>query len=184
MPVIPYTENNAVLEYDSDVPPPPQAHFDADMIAAAQPVEPLTNPARPRRQTTARRLLHRKFWLLAALSFGLLLTAAVVGMLLGLQDGYAESRLAASEPEPSVLIKSVDEAPKVSATTLPMPARSRTRRSKQQFRAEPAVPSVASIEMSLNDRPVARKVGEIFSRSRKEDRKAPKRWRRQNDDDH
>ena len=177
-------ENKAVLEHDSNLPHPPPPHFDADMIAAAQPVEPLTNPARPRRQTAGRRLLHRKFWLLTALSFALLLTAAAVGMLLGLQDGYAESRPAASEPEPGVLNKSVDEAPKVSATTLAMPARGRTRRFKQQFRAEPTIPSVTPIEMSFNDRPVARRVGEIFSRSRKEDRKAPKRWRRQNDDDH
>lgn len=177
-------ENKAVLEHDSNLPHPPPPHFNADMIAAAQPVEPLTNPARPRRQTATRRLFHHKFWLLAALSFGLLLTAAVVGMLLGLQDGYAESRPAASEPEPSVLNKSVDEAPKVSATTLPMPTRSRTRRSRWQFRVEPAIPSVAPIEMSLNDRPVARKVGEIFSRTREEDLKAPKRWPRQNDDDH
>ena len=177
-------EDKAVLEHDSNIPHPPPPHFGEYMIAAAQPVELLTNPARPRRQTTARRLLHGKFWLLAALSFCLLLTAAVVGMLLGLQDGYAESRPAASQPEPSVLIKSVDEAPRVSATNLPNSARSTTRRSKHQFRAEPAIPSVAPIEMSLNDRPVARKVGEIFSRSGKEDRQAPQRWRRQNEDDY
>ena len=177
-------EDKAVLEHDSNLPHPPPPHFDADMIAAAQPVEPLINPSRPSRQTAARRLSHRNFWLLAALSFCLLLTAAVVGMLLGLQDGYAESRPAASEPEPSVLNKSVDEALKVSATTLPMPVRSRIKRSKRQFRAEPAIPNLAPIEMSLDDRPVAHKVGEIFSSSGKEDRKALKRWRRQNDDDH
>src|SRR5882672_8664702 len=148
------------------------------MIAAAQPVEPLTNPALPRRQTAARRLLNSNFWLLAALSFSLLLTAAVVGMVLGLQDGYAESRPVASEPEPTVARQSVDEAPKTSATILPMPARSRTRRSRWQFRAEPAIPSMAPIEMSLNDRPVARKVGEIFVRSGKEDRRRLKDRRR------
>jgi len=44
---------------------------------------------------------------------------------------------------------------------------------------------MAPIEMSLNDRPVARKVGEIFVRSGKEDRRRLKDRRRTgyNDDD-
>jgi hypothetical protein len=52
------------------------------------------------------------------------------------------------------------------------------------FRVTPALADVAPIETRLDAKPVARKIGEIFVRSGKEDRKALKRWRRQNDDDH
>jgi len=185
MPVIPNTENSAVLEHDSDIPRPPPPHFDADMIAAAQPVEPLTTTEpQPRGQTAAHRLLHGKFWLLVALSVGLLLSAGVVGMLLGLQDGYAESRSAASEPEPGVVNQSVDKAPKASATAPPIQDSSyRTRRSKRILRVAPAVANEAPTETRLNEKPVARKVGEILVRSGKEDRKALKRWRRHADSD-
>ena len=103
-------------------------------------------------------------------------------MLLGLQDGYAESRSAASEPEPGVVNQSVDEAPKASATAPPIQDSSyRTRRSKRILRVAPAVANEAPTETRLNEKPVARKVGEILVRSGKEDRKALKRWRRHAD---
>jgi len=181
------TGNIIVVEHDSDIPCPPPPHFDADMIAAAQPVEPLTrNQAQPRRQTAARQLLQGKFWLLAALSVGLFLSAGVVGMVLGLQDGYAESRPAASELQPSAVDRSVDEAPKASATATPIQERSkRLRRSKRMLRVAPAFADVAPFETRFNEKPVARKIGEIFVGSGKEDRKGPKRRHRagSNDDD-
>jgi hypothetical protein len=184
--MIPKPENSIVIEHDSNIPHPPPPHFDADMIAAAQPVEPLVaNQAQPKRQTAARRFLQGKFWLLAALSVGLFLSAAVVGMVLGLQDGYAESRPAASESEPRVLNKSVDEAPKASATAPPIPVSTSGRhRAKRPRPAAPALADVALTETRLDEKPVARKIGEIFVRSGKDNRKAPRRWRRQNDDDH
>jgi hypothetical protein len=187
MPVIPNTENNAVFEHDSSFPLPPPPHFDADMIAVAKPVEPLTNQAQPRRQTAMRRLWQGKFkfWLLAALSVGLLLSAGVVGMILGLQDGYAESRHTGVEPNPSVINQSVNEAPKeaVSAPQV-QDSSNRPRRFRRMFRVPPALADVAPTATRFDAKPVARKIGEIFVRSGKEDRKALKRWRRQNDDDH
>src|SRR5712675_724572 len=162
MPVIPNTENNTVLEHDSSFPHPPPPHFDADMIAVAQPVEPLTNQAQPRHQTAVRRLWQRKFWLLAALSVGLILSACVVGMILGRQDGYAESRPTASEFQPSAVNQSVDETPKASTTAPPIQhTNHRTRRSRRMFRVTPALADVAPTETRFDEKPVARKVGEI-----------------------
>ncbi len=179
-------KNSTVPEHDSDIPCPPAPHFDAEMIAAAQPFEPLMKgQARPKRQTAVRPLLQGKFWLLAALSVGLFLSAGVVGMVLGLRDGYAESGTPATEPQPSVVNQSADEAPKASATASPIQDDSnRSRRSRRILRVAPALADVAPTETRLDEKPVARKIGEMFVRSGKEDRKALKRWRRQNDDDH
>jgi hypothetical protein len=180
------TKNSVVLEHNSNIPCPPPPHFDADMIASAQPVEPLTlNQAQPRRQSSARRLLQGRVWLVAVLSVALLLSAVAVGMVLGLQDGYAESRPTAIEPGPGVVNQAVDSAPKALAPAQPFQDRSnRIRRSSRMLRVAPALADVAPTETRFNDKPVARKIGEIFVRSGKEDRKALKRWRRQNEDDH
>jgi type IV secretory pathway VirB10-like protein len=147
--------------------PPPR--FDAAMISAAQQVEPL--PPRGAVQT----FLRGKLGMLIAIMVALLICAAAFGMVLGLRDRHnlidettkenqstsdstnsdeAAPTLKGPPPKVPARIQAADShAPEPKPVTSAVPSS----RSQQTHRAE------ADQDESLkSEKPVARKVGEIF----------------------
>jgi len=185
-------ENSTVVEHPPESPYPPPPHFDAEMIAAAQPVEPLA----ARQEITGLNRLWRRFpkgrpGLVTALLIAVF-SAALGGMILGLHDGVAEPRANASPAGPNGLNQTGDEAPQTGdeAPKPPAPApsvkisNSIIRNSKRAL----SVPPVTVDPASADKEPVARKVSELVLRWEKEDRKDRRKAERHrpkdNNDDH
>jgi hypothetical protein len=178
-------ENSTVVEHPPESPYPPPAHFDAERIAAAQPVEPLA----ARQEITGLNRLWRRFpkgrpGLVTALLIALF-SAALGGMILGLHDGVAEPRANASPAGPIVVDQTGDEAPKP-----PAPARSVKINNPipPDSKRALSVPPVTVDPASADKEPVARKVSELVLRWEKEDRKDRRKAERHrpkdNNDDH
>jgi len=96
-------ENSTVVEHTPEGLYPPPPHFDAEMVAAAQPVEPLA----AKQEITGINRLWRRFpkgrlGLVTALLIAVF-SAALGGMILGLHDGVAEPRANASPASPIVV---------------------------------------------------------------------------------
>jgi hypothetical protein len=178
IPMNPVTENGTGAEHDSETSYPPPPHFDADMIAAAQPVEPLTTNQTTTGRPASRRFLKGRWGLLAVLMIGALLTAVLGGILLGVHDAKSET---ASPADPSTTKESLKETPPVEApkasTNAPpvkvsdnIPARSK--RPLSPWSVERTKPDQGP--PSASDKPVARKVGILYFGPGKKDRKGQK----------
>jgi hypothetical protein len=185
----PVIENGTDAEHDSARPYPPPPHFDAAMIAAAQPVEPLATNQTTTGRPASRRFLKRGWGLLAVLMIGALLSAVLGGILLGVHDAKSET---AGPADPSVAKEPLKEtppmeAPKASTNAPPVkvsdnsPARSK--RPSSPWSVERTKPDLGSPGASAGEKPVARKVGVIYFGPGKEDRKGQKARHRHGDND-
>ncbi|MDX6557725.1 MAG: hypothetical protein QOF72_774 [Blastocatellia bacterium] len=183
----PFTENGTDSEHDSETSYPPPPHFDADMIAAAQPVEPLTMDQTTTARPTSRRFLKGRWGLLAVLMIGALLSAVLGGILLGVHDAKSET---AGPADPSTAKEPLKETPPVEApkasTNAPpvkvsdnIPARSK--RLSSPWSVERTKPDQGP--PSASEKPVARKVGVLYFGPGKEDRKGQKGRRRHGEND-
>ena len=181
----PITKNNTEIESNpGSALPPPQ--FDAAMVSEAQQVEPLdANGRRTRRPLSPRNFFRGRLGVLAVVLTVLLLGAAAFGMFLGLRDqrqNSVEDATTASKttPEPT---SSGESAVPVKAPTVqapPVKALSRTQGARlQEPLPKPVSPPERvrrSMRASLDEfdralsqsgqKPVPRKVGEIFGGSR------------------
>ena len=171
-------------------PYPEPAQFDANMIAAAQPVEPLATVPN-RRSPTLRQFLKGRLGLLAVLLIGGLLSAAIAGMLLGFR-GAAEPTAAETSAAPPVVNQPAEQTTKTWAPA-PQPAKTSenpSRKAGRQLSPAPAridVDSSRAKDARADEKPVARKVGELVYKWEKEERKERRkaeRRRHRDDDDH
>jgi hypothetical protein len=172
-------------------PYPEPAQFDANMIAAAQPVEPLATVPN-RRSQTLRQFLKGRLGLLAVLLIGGLLSAAIAGMLLGFR-GAAEPAAVETQAAPPVLNQTAEEIIKTSAPTH-QPAKTSenpSRKAVLQLSQAPArvdAGSPQATDARADEKSVARKVGELVYKWEKEDRKDRRKAERHrpkdNNDDH
>lgn len=171
---------NNTAEPDA-TPNPPPPHFDDSMIAVAQPVEPLNrNPPGPASQRGLGRFLKSRWKWLAALFVVALFGAVFGGMLLGLREEAARPMPAASPAAP-VASQPIEEAPKTVIAAQPIKVSDqRLARPRRAIRPAPARGDFDK----LDEKNVARKVGEIYYGWRKEDRKdrrkekRPASWRK------
>jgi hypothetical protein len=174
-------ENNS----GSALPPP---HFDAEMVSAAQPVEPLA--ARPaRRSESLSNLIRRRLGVLIVILIVMLLGSAAFGMFLGLRDRQSATEdadtanQATAEPASAgATAPPVKDAP---AEAAPLKSFARTERAElKEPEVKPVAPrervrrvvlaSPAEIDQALSGRSeqsAARKVGEIFGGGRHGDRR-------------
>jgi hypothetical protein len=190
----PITPNKTEIESNPGSPlPPPQ--FDAAMVSEAQQVEPLdANGRRTRRPLSLRNFFRGRLGLLAVVLTVLLLGAAALGMFLGLRDqrqNSVEDATTASKttPEPTSSGESAVpvKAPAVKASSrtqgaqvqepLPKPV-SPPERVRRSMRA-----SLEEFDRALSQsgqKPVPRKVGEIFGGSRNSRKGESRRRQRDN----
>jgi hypothetical protein len=182
--------NETEMESNPGSLPPPR--FDAAMISAAQPVEPL--PPRG----AVRTFLRGRVGVLIAIMVALLICAAALGMVLGLRDRHNLIDETTRENQPtSDSTNSAEAAPTLKGPPPKSPVRIQTAEShasepKPDTSAARAprssrlrLPQTAQKESLKSEKPVARKVGEIFGgRSRVRPRRDDSRRREQNNDNH
>jgi cytoskeletal protein RodZ len=179
-------QNSTIVEQDATPPNPPPPQFDEAMIAAAQPVEPLTNQSTHGREPLMQ-FLKVRWRLLGAILIVGLLSIVLFGMVseqvVSRPNEKSTQPLAAEASiGPAVVNQSVQEAPKASNATSSVKSstkvrdnnRPRYRRPMEWLQTKPDSPQ-------QSERPVARKVGEIYFGRGKEDRAASHRRR---DDNH
>jgi hypothetical protein len=179
-------KNSTVAENHPASPYPAPAQFDANMIAAAQPVEPLATV--PNRRSPTLQFLKGRLGLLAVLLIGGLLSAVIAGMLLGFR-GAAEPTAVETSATPPVVNQPAEETTKTWAPAQ-QPAKTSenpSRRAVRQLSPAPArVDAGSPIDARADEKPVARKVGELVYKWEKEERKERRKEerRRHRDDDH
>jgi hypothetical protein len=191
------SQNDIEMENKPGSPlPPPQ--FDAAMVSEAQQVEPL--PARRARRTgPARNVFGGRLGVLVVILITLFLGAAAFGMFLGLRDRQSsiEDPATANQATPEATnARETVQTEKAVPVKAPVKESTRTQRAEViEPEPKPVAPLVRarrSVRVSLSDldqeksgQPAARKVGEIFSGVRHDDRHGHRgeRRRRERDDD-
>jgi hypothetical protein len=169
--------------------PLPEPHFDAAMISQAQQVELLdTSGRRKWRSSSTLDFLRGRLGVLAVTMIALLFGAAALGVVLGLRDGRSsiEEPTPANQPTPAPVNDGVAMPPIKAKPVNAPPVTPRVRTQRAELPApetKPVSPPERvrrTVRVGLDDidralsqggqKPAARKVGEIFSGSRKGDR--------------
>jgi hypothetical protein len=143
-------QQNETLAETNQVTSLPEPHFDDLAIAVAQPVEPLSTPKRPRWQKLAMLSRHISATALLFILLGMAGFATVAFGLAGLHrwNDQPEAVVApANEPEPGP----VTEESKKSITV------------NQEINSRRSKVKKTPIRVDDDERPVARKVGEIVN---------------------
>jgi len=191
--------HNDIEKENNSGGPLPAPHFDAAMVSAAQPVEPL-DASRAWRSGSLLHLTRRRLRMLIAVVLTLLLGAAAFGMFLGLRDrqNAIEDAETANQKTPAPP-NAAEAPPPIKAA--PVKASARTQRAEVKVpEANPFTParlvrrsvrnSLADVDEAFSQsgqKPAARKVGEIFGGGRTGDRhgyKGEPRRRERDDQDH
>ena len=182
-------QTNTAVEDNSSHPAQPE--FNATVIAAAQPVQPLApKPAPQVRNRPGLRFPNGKLGLLAVVLIGSLLSAAVAGAVFGVHESLREQSVTETPADAPVISKTVDEAPKASVPVRTVPVgtvkvtEAPPRISRRPVIVEAPRPDLAE----TGDKPVARRIGVIVFARGKQDRPnlreetRPRRYGKKGDD--
>ncbi len=183
------TQNSTVIEQNAEQPLPPPPQFDESMIAAAQPVEPLSTNQSAQRRQPMMQFLKGRWGLLGALLIVALLSGVLYGMVSaemvsGTHEEFTQP-LAAEPPSGATMAnQSVEAAPKASIATPSVKSSINVRDHIRPRYSRPAEVVLTKSDLpQQSDRPVARKVGEIYFGHRKESRRREVSRRRDDNDD-
>ena len=178
------TQYSTVVEQNAEQPHPPPAQFDESMIAAAQPVEPLGINQRAQVRQPMMLFLKARWGLLGALLIGALLSAVLFGMRSASHEESTEPLAAEAPNGPAVVNQSVAEAPKTSIATSSVKSSIKARDHIRLRYSRPAEVVLTKPDLPQpSERPMARKVGEIYFGHRNEDRRREASRRRRGDND-